>query len=70
MLSIILIPYPFFDCFILHILTTLQEDELAKSIVSCRTESDILSTWINFLEDTWSLQCSYVEAKEKETKYV
>ncbi|KAG6382840.1 hypothetical protein SASPL_157440 [Salvia splendens] len=53
------------DQIVAHVKT--KEDELAKSIVSCRTESDILSTWINFLEDTWSLQCSYVEAKEKET---
>ncbi|KAL2227568.1 UNVERIFIED_CONTAM: hypothetical protein Sindi_2115500 [Sesamum indicum] len=43
-----------------------KEDELAKSITSCRAEADVLSTWINFLEDTWSLQCSYVETKEKE----
>ncbi|KAL0299142.1 UNVERIFIED_CONTAM: hypothetical protein Sradi_6574000 [Sesamum radiatum] len=42
------------------------EDELAKSITSCRAEADVLSTWINFLEDTWSLQCSYLETKEKE----
>ncbi|KAL1535611.1 ELKS/Rab6-interacting/CAST family member 1-like [Salvia divinorum] len=53
------------DQIVAHVKT--KEDELAKSIVSCRTESDVLSTWINFLEDTWSLQCSYVEAKEKET---
>ncbi|KAK4431199.1 hypothetical protein Salat_0882000 [Sesamum alatum] len=43
-----------------------KEDELAKSITSCRAEADVLSTWINFLEDTWSLQCTYVETKEKE----
>ncbi|KAL0317187.1 UNVERIFIED_CONTAM: hypothetical protein Sangu_2133000 [Sesamum angustifolium] len=43
-----------------------KEDELAKSITSCRAEADVLSTWINFLEDTWSLQCSYLETKEKE----
>ncbi|KAH6827243.1 structural maintenance of chromosomes protein [Perilla frutescens var. hirtella] len=53
------------DQIVAHLKT--KEDELAKSIGSCRTEADILSTWINFLEDTWSLQCSYVEAKEKET---
>ncbi|KAG6420333.1 hypothetical protein SASPL_116857 [Salvia splendens] len=53
------------DQIVAHVKT--KEDELAKSIVSCRTESDILSTWLNFLEDTWSLQCSYLEAKDKET---
>ncbi|KAG8380723.1 hypothetical protein BUALT_Bualt06G0045600 [Buddleja alternifolia] len=43
-----------------------KEDELARTIGSCRVEADVLSTWINFLEDTWSLQCSYVETREKE----
>lgn len=58
---------------IIHLLVAtknLQEDELAKSIDSCRAEVGVLSTWINFLEDTWSLHCSYVETKEKEAKYV
>lgn len=53
------------DQIVAHLKT--KEDELVRSIASCRTEADILSTWINFLEDTWSLQSSYVEAKEKET---
>ncbi|XP_051142668.1 uncharacterized protein LOC127259395 isoform X2 [Andrographis paniculata] len=43
-----------------------KEDELARSISSCRAEADVLSTWINFLEDTWTLQCQHVESKEKE----
>ncbi|KAK4385448.1 hypothetical protein Sango_2668800 [Sesamum angolense] len=46
-----------------------KEDELAKSITSCRAEADVLSTWINFLEDTWFLQCSYLETREKEVNY-
>ncbi|KAI3458705.1 hypothetical protein Pfo_015368 [Paulownia fortunei] len=53
------------DQIVAHLKT--KEDELAKSIDSCRAEADVLSTWINFLEDTWSLQCSHVETKEKET---
>lgn len=47
-----------------------QEDELSKSISSCRTEADVLITWLNFLEDTWVLQCSYTDMKEKQLKCV
>ncbi|KAL3521011.1 hypothetical protein ACH5RR_019160 [Cinchona calisaya] len=43
-----------------------KEEELSKSIGSCRMEVDVLGTWINFLEDTWVLQCSYAEIKDKE----
>uniref|UniRef100_A0A2P2L592 Uncharacterized protein MANES_07G107300 n=1 Tax=Rhizophora mucronata TaxID=61149 RepID=A0A2P2L592_RHIMU len=43
-----------------------KEDELAKSIAACKIEADILNTWVNFLEDTWALQCSSTEAKEKQ----
>lgn len=46
-----------------------QEDELSKVISSCRVEGNVLSTWINFMEDTWALQCSYTEAKRKEAMY-
>ncbi|KAL9275199.1 hypothetical protein AKJ16_DCAP21415 [Drosera capensis] len=42
-----------------------KEDELSKSVGSCRVEADVLKTWINFLEDTWNLQCSYAQVKEK-----
>ncbi|CAA0808226.1 Unknown protein [Striga hermonthica] len=52
------------DQIVAHLKT--KEDELARSIDSCRAEVDVISTWINFLEDTWSLQMSYVETKEKE----
>lgn len=43
-----------------------KEDELSNSIASCKVEADVLHTWINFLEDTWVLRCSYVEIKEKQ----
>ncbi|KAH7547992.1 hypothetical protein ACOSP7_032700 [Xanthoceras sorbifolium] len=43
-----------------------KEDELLKSITSCGVEADVLHTWINFLEDTWVLQCSYAEVKDKQ----
>ncbi|KAE7996868.1 hypothetical protein FH972_001552 [Carpinus fangiana] len=43
-----------------------KEEELSKSIASSRVEADVLTTWINFLEDTWVLQCSYMEIKEKQ----
>ncbi|KGN50498.1 filamin-A-interacting protein 1 [Cucumis sativus] len=47
-----------------HIKT--REDELFKSIASCKAESNVLNIWINFLEDTWNIQCLYRENKEKE----
>ncbi|CAL9007932.1 unnamed protein product [Prunus brigantina] len=43
-----------------------KEDELSKSIASCRAEADIIKTWVNFLEDTWVLQRSYTDMKEKQ----
>ncbi|PQP97295.1 rootletin [Prunus yedoensis var. nudiflora] len=43
-----------------------KEDELSKSIASCRVEADIIKTWVNFLEDTWVLQRSYTDMKEKQ----
>ncbi|KAF3774423.1 hypothetical protein EJ110_NYTH52007 [Nymphaea thermarum] len=30
-----------------------REDELAKSVATCKTEANVVRTWINFLEDTW-----------------
>lgn len=44
----------------------IKEDELTKSISSCRVESDVIKTWINFLEDTWVLQQSNTEIYEKQ----
>lgn len=41
-----------------------------RSISSGRVEADVLKTWTNFLEDTWVLQRSYAETKEKQVKYV
>ena len=43
---------------------------MSKSIAACKVEADILTTWLNFLEDTWVLQRSYSETKEKQVKYV
>ncbi|KAF2295923.1 hypothetical protein GH714_035142 [Hevea brasiliensis] len=43
-----------------------KEDELSKSIAASKVEANVLSTWINFLEDTWVLQRSYTETKEKQ----
>eukprot|EP00268_Persea_americana_P054911 TRINITY_DN6340_c0_g1_i1.p1 TRINITY_DN6340_c0_g1~~TRINITY_DN6340_c0_g1_i1.p1 ORF type:complete len:673 (+),score=187.85 TRINITY_DN6340_c0_g1_i1:332-2350(+) len=44
-----------------------KEDDLSKSVASCKVEADVVHTWINFLEDTWRLQSSYTEQKEKQT---
>ncbi|XP_062155416.1 uncharacterized protein LOC133863483 [Alnus glutinosa] len=49
---------------VVHLKT--KEEELSKSITSSKVEADVLTTWINFLEDTWVLQCSYMESKEKQ----
>ncbi|KAJ6720354.1 MYOSIN-11 [Salix viminalis] len=43
-----------------------KEDEVSKTIAACKVEAVILSTWLNFLEDTWLLQRSHTEAKEKQ----
>ncbi|KAM1037810.1 hypothetical protein EV1_032234 [Malus domestica] len=43
-----------------------KEDELSKSIDSCKAEADVVNTWVSFLEDTWVLQSSYTEHKEKQ----
>ncbi|OIS99534.1 PREDICTED: coiled-coil domain-containing protein 18-like [Nicotiana attenuata] len=52
------------DQIVAHLKT--REDELTKSIGSCKVEANILSTWINFLEDTWTLQSSFTDSKDKE----
>ncbi|XP_020102579.1 uncharacterized protein LOC109720105 [Ananas comosus] len=49
---------------VLHLKT--KEDELSRSIASCKVEGEIVNTWINFLEDTWKLQSSYTEREEKQ----
>ncbi|KAI9387691.1 hypothetical protein POPTR_010G212900v4 [Populus trichocarpa] len=43
-----------------------KEDEVSKTIAACKVEAAVLSTWLNFLEDTWLLQQSHTEAKEKQ----
>ncbi|KAJ9185177.1 hypothetical protein P3X46_004837 [Hevea brasiliensis] len=43
-----------------------REDELSRSISSCRVEADVVNTWIHFLEDTWSLHTTYIEQKQKQ----
>ncbi|XP_078429664.1 structural maintenance of chromosomes protein [Wolffia australiana] len=42
-----------------------KEDELSRSIASCKVEGEVVKTWINFLEDTWALQSSFNEQTEK-----
>ncbi|KAA8518843.1 hypothetical protein F0562_016383 [Nyssa sinensis] len=43
-----------------------KEDELLKSIASCKAEAVVCNVFINFLEDTWVFQSSYTEQKEKQ----
>ncbi|CAL9078363.1 unnamed protein product [Musa textilis] len=49
---------------VLHLKT--KEIELAKSVASCKAEADIVHVWINFLEDTWQLQSSYTDLKDRQ----
>ncbi|PUZ64175.1 hypothetical protein GQ55_3G122600 [Panicum hallii var. hallii] len=44
-----------------------KEDDLSKSITLCNVESNVVKIWIGFLEDSWKLQSSYNEQKEKKT---
>lgn len=44
-----------------------KEDDLLRSVGSCKVEADVVQTWINFLEDTWLLQSSYTKESEKQT---
>ncbi|CAA0402376.1 hypothetical protein AtNW77_Chr5g0097041 [Arabidopsis thaliana] len=44
-----------------------KDDDLSKSVVACKKEAEVIKTWINFLEDTWLLQCSHIETKDKQT---
>ncbi|OVA18241.1 hypothetical protein BVC80_1835g673 [Macleaya cordata] len=43
-----------------------KEDELSRSIASCRIEADVVNTWINFLEETWVLQTSNAEQTDEQ----
>nr|XP_043632898.1 uncharacterized protein LOC122604062 [Erigeron canadensis] len=52
------------DQLVAHLKT--KEEELVKSISSCKQEVNVLNTWVNFLEDTWVLQRANTETKEKQ----
>ncbi|KAJ0259648.1 Centrosomal protein of 135 kDa-like protein [Hirschfeldia incana] len=41
-----------------------KEDELTRSICSCRVEADVVNKWIKFLEDTWTIQSKFAQQKE------
>ncbi|CAN1775544.1 hypothetical protein LINPERHAP1_LOCUS13365 [Linum perenne] len=43
-----------------------REDELSKSINSCRVEAEVVNSWIQFLQDTWVVQSSYSLQNEKQ----
>ena len=47
-----------------------QDDELTKAIVSYRAEADTCSSFVDFLEATWSFQSSFMEHRDKKAKYV
>ncbi|XP_056846023.1 uncharacterized protein LOC108805834 isoform X1 [Raphanus sativus] len=41
-----------------------KEDELTRSICSCRVEAEVVNKWIKFLEDTWIIQSKFDRQKE------
>ncbi|GMI84721.1 hypothetical protein like AT2G37370 [Hibiscus trionum] len=43
-----------------------KEEEISRSVDSCQVEADVVNAWIHFLEDTWFLQTTYLEQKEKQ----
>lgn len=43
-----------------------KEDELSRSMAACSVEADVVKTWIQFLEDTWVIQCSFSNMKENQ----
>nr|GEX22327.1 protein MLP1 homolog [Tanacetum cinerariifolium] len=45
-----------------------KDDELSKAIVSYRAEADTCSTFVDFLEATWSFQSSFMEHRDKKAK--
>ncbi|XP_066353120.1 uncharacterized protein [Miscanthus floridulus] len=49
---------------VLHLKT--KEDELSRSIASCKVEASTVSAWISFLKDTWKLQSLFEELREKQ----
>ncbi|CAN8316826.1 unnamed protein product [Cochlearia groenlandica] len=43
-----------------------KEEELTRSICSCRVEADVVNKWIKFLEGTWILQSKFTQQKEEQ----
>uniref|UniRef100_A0A1J3ICZ6 Uncharacterized protein n=1 Tax=Noccaea caerulescens TaxID=107243 RepID=A0A1J3ICZ6_NOCCA len=43
-----------------------KEEELTRSITSCRVEADVVNKWIKFLEDTWILQSKFDQQKSNQ----
>lgn len=45
---------------------TAEEEELTRSIAGQNTEANVLGTWVSFLGDTWELQASCTQQKDKD----
>ncbi|KAL6907463.1 hypothetical protein ACP4OV_002502 [Aristida adscensionis] len=45
-----------------------KEEELSRSIASCKVEASTVRAWVTFLEDTWKLQSLHEELKEKQAR--
>ncbi|GAB4833691.1 hypothetical protein Ancab_031938 [Ancistrocladus abbreviatus] len=43
-----------------------KEDELSRSVTSCRTEADVVKSWISFIEDAWALQSTCAKQNEEQ----
>ncbi|GAB2272440.1 hypothetical protein Dimus_007266 [Dionaea muscipula] len=57
-----------FDAASNEILQHLQtkEDELSRSVTSCRTEADVVRAWISYMQDAWDLQSTFAKQKEEQ----
>ncbi|KAL8154282.1 hypothetical protein V2J09_012042 [Rumex salicifolius] len=42
-----------------------KEEEILRSIASCKVEAAVASAWISFVESTWRLQCIFSKQKEE-----
>ncbi|KAL8129781.1 hypothetical protein V2J09_018936 [Rumex salicifolius] len=45
-----------------------KEHQLLRSVVMCKTETEVASAWISFIESTWRLQCNFTKQKQEIVK--
>ncbi|PHT72004.1 hypothetical protein T459_22789 [Capsicum annuum] len=45
-----------------------KEDELSRSMTLYRAEADVCDAFVNFLEDSWTFESSYIKQKQNQVK--